>query len=99
MRKFGSLSSLSYSSIFSAEHCFGHVVHEHSRNRVEIIILLLDSHLPDYLVRAFVKKLARLSLGAPTDAAFGLIPFLLNLVIRFPGLQSLLSTSKDDIGT
>ncbi|CAG0921661.1 unnamed protein product [Notodromas monacha] len=55
---------------------------------------LSSAYLPDYLVRSFVKKFSRLALGAPCDALFGLLPIILNLIIRFPSLKSLVDAEN-----
>lgn len=61
-------------------------------------------HLPEYLVAAFVKKLARLSLHAPAPAIPMICDFIANLMIEHPGLRTLvnkkpLASSKKDDGT
>lgn len=52
-------------------------------------IFLASTHLPAYLAAAFIKRLSRLMLTAPTNALHMLIPFILNLVKRH-GLNVLL---------
>ncbi|XP_054248634.1 nucleolar complex protein 4 homolog isoform X2 [Indicator indicator] len=52
-------------------------------------LFLSSSHLPAYLVAAFVKRLARLALSAPPEALLMLIPFLCNLFRRHPACRLL----------
>ncbi|KAJ8311953.1 hypothetical protein KUTeg_009326, partial [Tegillarca granosa] len=47
-------------------------------------------HLPAYLVAAFAKKLARISLTAPTPGLTISIPFVYNLINRHPNCKVLL---------
>ena len=48
------------------------------------------SHLPEYLVCNFTKRLSRLSLTAPTNAVLMLLTLIRNLLIRHPNLQRLI---------
>ena len=54
------------------------------------------SHLPEYLVAAFAKKMARLSLHAPAPVIPIICQFIVNLMISHPGLKVLIhnTTSK-----
>ncbi|XP_059176208.1 nucleolar complex protein 4 homolog [Physella acuta] len=54
---------------------------------------LSSTHLPSYLVAAFVKRLARLSLHAPASAVYIIIPFIFNLINRHPALNVMLGRS------
>ncbi|KAI1293530.1 Nucleolar complex protein 4 -like protein [Halotydeus destructor] len=49
-------------------------------------IFLTSSHLPAYLVAAFVKRASRLCLTAPVDAQVILIPFIGNILVRHSSL-------------
>ncbi|XP_045599915.2 nucleolar complex protein 4 homolog isoform X1 [Procambarus clarkii] len=51
---------------------------------------LASSHIPEYLVAAFIKRLARLSLVAPTSSLVLILKFIANLLIRYPGLKKLI---------
>lgn len=51
---------------------------------------LASSHIPEYLVAAFIKRLARLSLVAPASSLVLILKFIANLLIRFPGLKKLI---------
>ncbi|XP_039627964.1 nucleolar complex protein 4 homolog [Polypterus senegalus] len=53
-------------------------------------LFLSSSHLPAYLVAAFVKRLARLALTAPPQALLMVIPFIYNLIRRHPSCRVLL---------
>lgn len=53
-------------------------------------IFLSSSHLPENLVAAFVKRLARLSLVAPPQDIITIIHFIGNLILRHPGLKRLI---------
>lgn len=53
-------------------------------------IFLSSSHLPVYLVAAFVKRLARLALTAPPTALLILLPFICNLIRRHPSCRVLI---------
>ncbi|RUS85637.1 hypothetical protein EGW08_006583 [Elysia chlorotica] len=55
---------------------------------------LTSTHLPSYLVAAFAKRLARLSLHAPTPALYISLPFIMNLISRHPACEVLLHRSE-----
>jgi len=46
--------------------------------------------LPEYLVSAFVKRIARLSLHAPAPCIPLIFDFITNLLVQHPGLQKLI---------
>ncbi|XP_016141683.1 nucleolar complex protein 4 homolog [Sinocyclocheilus grahami] len=50
-------------------------------------IFLSSTHLPAYLVAAFVKRFARLSLTAPPTALLILLSFICNLIRRHPSCR------------
>lgn len=54
-------------------------------------IFLSSSHLPENLVAAFAKRLARLALVAPPQDVTTIIYFIGNLILRHPGLKRLIS--------
>lgn len=66
----------------------------HAKYRARFFMLcdrfLASTHLPEYLVASFIKRLARLSLHAPSSCLHLIIKFIVNLLIRFPGLQRLI---------
>ena len=53
-------------------------------------LFLMSTHLPAYLVAAFVKRLSRLALSAPPSGAMLAIPFVCNLIKRHPSVQVLI---------
>lgn len=53
-------------------------------------IFLSSTHLPENLVAAFVKRLARLSLVAPPQDIVIILQFIGNLILRHPGLKRLI---------
>ncbi|XP_072517985.1 nucleolar complex protein 4 homolog [Salminus brasiliensis] len=53
-------------------------------------IFLSSSHLPVYLVAAFVKRLSRLALTAPPTALLVVLPFIYNLIRRHPSCRVLI---------
>lgn len=53
-------------------------------------IFLTSTYLPETLVAAFVKRLARLALIAPPQDILIIIYFIGNLIIRHPGLKRLI---------
>lgn len=54
-------------------------------------IFLSSSHLPENLVAAFAKRLARLALVAPPQDIITIIYFVGNLILRHPGLKRMIS--------
>ncbi|XP_045119278.1 nucleolar complex protein 4 homolog [Portunus trituberculatus] len=52
-------------------------------------LFLSSTHLPEYIAASFVKRLARLSLQAPSSCLFLVTKFICNLLVRFPGLEKL----------
>ncbi len=58
-------------------------------------LFLTSTHLPEYLVAAFVKRAARLALTAPANALLSIVPFIGNLLIRHPGLIKMLHGRED----
>ncbi|XP_078277959.1 nucleolar complex protein 4 homolog [Rhinoraja longicauda] len=58
-------------------------------------IFLSSSHLPAYLVAAFIKRLSRLALTAPPDSLLMVIPLICNLLRRHPSCHILLHRPTD----
>lgn len=58
---------------------------------------LIPSHLPEYLVAAFVKRLARLSLHAPAPCIPLILDFITNLLVQHPGVQKLVKRNDGPI--
>lgn len=59
-------------------------------------IFLSSSHLPENLVAAFAKRLARLALVAPPQDVITIIYFIGNLILRHPGLKRMISHPMGD---
>ncbi|KAJ8043517.1 Nucleolar complex protein 4-like [Holothuria leucospilota] len=57
-------------------------------------IFLSSTHLPSYLVCAFIKRLSRLSLVAPPNALEYVIPFIINLFVRHPNCNILVHRTE-----
>ncbi|XP_077317869.1 nucleolar complex protein 4 homolog [Lithobates pipiens] len=53
-------------------------------------LFLSSTHLPVYLVAAFIKRLSRLSLTAPPQVLLMIIPFICNLIRRHPACRPLI---------
>jgi U3 small nucleolar RNA-associated protein 19 len=51
----------------------------------------MSTHLPEYLVAAFVKRLSRLCLVGPANALLMVLPFIGNLLLRHKGLAGMIS--------
>ncbi|XP_060521989.1 nucleolar complex protein 4 homolog A [Cylas formicarius] len=60
-------------------------------------LFLSSTHLPENLVAAFVKRLARLALLASSEDIIIICNFIGNLIIRHPGLKCLLNKSSETI--
>lgn len=58
----------------------------------------VSSHLPVYLVAAFVKRLARLALTAPPTALLMVLPFVYNLIRRHPSCRILIHKPSTEDG-
>lgn len=58
-------------------------------------IFLKSSHLPSYLIAAFVKRMARMALHAPPSGALFVIAFVYNMLKRHPQIQIMLHHADD----
>ncbi|KRZ23720.1 Nitric oxide-associated protein 1 [Trichinella pseudospiralis] len=56
-----------------------------------------STHLPTYLVAAFIKKLSRLSLRAPLDSCIILLGLIRNWLIRHPACQFLANRQDEQL--
>lgn len=61
-------------------------------------IFLSSTHLPENLVAAFVKRLARLSLIAPPQDVIIILYFIGNLILRHTGLKKLICSKVGEEG-
>ncbi|XP_013099965.1 nucleolar complex protein 4 homolog A [Stomoxys calcitrans] len=59
-------------------------------------IFLTSTHLPENLVAAFIKRLARLSLISPPQDAIIMMYFIGNLLLRHLGLKKLICATQAD---
>ncbi|KAJ3010254.1 hypothetical protein HKX48_007513 [Thoreauomyces humboldtii] len=58
-------------------------------------LFLSSSQLPSYLIAAFVKRMARLSLAAPPAAIITIVPFAYNLLKKHPACLALIHRQTD----
>ena len=58
-------------------------------------LFLASSHLPEYLVAAFIKRLSRLCLTAPSNSILLILPFIGNLLIRHKGLLKMIDNTEE----
>ena len=58
-------------------------------------LFLASSHLPEYLVAAFVKRFSRLCLTAPANSILLVLPFIGNLLLRHKGLVKMIDNSEE----
>nr|XP_023023522.1 nucleolar complex protein 4 homolog B [Leptinotarsa decemlineata] len=59
-------------------------------------LFLSSTHLPENLVAAFVKRMARLALIAPSEDIIIICNFIGNLILRHPGLKCLLNNTESN---
>ncbi|KAI5612852.1 nucleolar complex protein 4-like [Silurus asotus] len=59
-------------------------------------IFLSSSHLPVYLIAAFIKRLSRLALTAPPTGLLIVLPFICNLIRRHPSCRVLIHRPSAD---
>merc|ERR1719348_796351 len=59
-------------------------------------IFLASTHLPETLVAAFVKRLARICLTAPATAIPTVLRFIHNLIFRHPGLVKMMDSPDSE---
>lgn len=62
-------------------------------------VFLTSTHLPSYLVAAFIKRVARLVLTAPPSGIIMAIPFICNLMKRHPSCQLLIHRAVKECKT
>lgn len=62
-------------------------------------LCLNSTHLPSYLVAAFLKRLGRLCLTAPPAGALFVIPLMYNMLKRHPQCESLVQKGKFGVAT
>jgi U3 small nucleolar RNA-associated protein 19 len=66
-----------------------------------IDMFLKSTHLPQYLVAAFIKRLSRLSLAAPANCVVLTTPLIMNLLSRHPNLLKIIHNPNpvDDLSS
>ena len=58
-------------------------------------LFLASSHLPEYLVAAFIKRFSRMCLTAPPNSILLMMPFIGNLLLRHKGLQKMIDNTEE----
>ena len=58
-------------------------------------LFLASSHLPEYLVAAFIKRFSRLCLTAPANSILLLLPFIGNLLLRHKSLVKMIDNTEE----
>ncbi|KAJ1520775.1 hypothetical protein ONE63_003869 [Megalurothrips usitatus] len=86
--------NLEYPNIFSKLYSMFEPEIFHTKFKARLFYLsdmfLSSSHLPENIVAAFAKRLARLSLVAPPEDIHIILMFIGNLILRHPGLKLLI---------
>ena len=60
-------------------------------------LFLMSTHLPAYLVAAFIKRLSRIALRAPPYGVALIVKFVANLIRRHPNCKVLIHRKKDKV--
>ncbi|CAL4143358.1 unnamed protein product, partial [Meganyctiphanes norvegica] len=70
----------------------------HAKYRPRFFMLcdnfLSSTHLPEYLVAAFIKRFARLALVAPSSCLVLILKFIANILIRYRSLQRMINNPE-----
>lgn len=86
--------NLEYPNIFSKLYSMFEPEIFHTKFKARLFYLsdmfLSSTHLPENIVAAFAKRLARLSLVAPPEDIHIILMFIGNLILRHPGLKLLI---------
>ena len=84
-----------YKKLYSL--CTPELMHAKYRARFFYLanLFLASSHLPEYLVAAFVKRFSRLCLTAPANSILLVLPFIGNLLLRHKGLVKMIDNSEE----
>ncbi|XP_067004241.1 nucleolar complex protein 4 homolog B [Anabrus simplex] len=87
--------NLDYPNIFTKLYSMFEPEIFHTRYKARLFYLsdlfLSSTHLPENLVAAFAKRLARLTLVAPPQDILVILMFIGNLILRHPGLKRLIN--------
>ncbi|KAG5895422.1 hypothetical protein JTB14_037581 [Gonioctena quinquepunctata] len=93
--------NLDYPNIFAKLYSMFEPEIFHTKYKARLFYLsdlfLSSTHLPENLVAAFAKRMARLALIAPSEDIIIICNFIGNLILRHPGLKCLLH--NPDFGT
>ncbi|XP_057327744.1 nucleolar complex protein 4 homolog [Microplitis mediator] len=86
--------NLEYPNIFTKLYAMFEPEIFHTKYKARLFYLsdlfLSSTHLPEALVAAFIKRLARLTLVAPPEDILIILLFIGNLLLRHPGLKCLI---------
>ena len=84
-----------YKKLYSL--CTPELMHAKYRARFFYLanLFLASSHLPEYLVAAFVKRFSRLCLTAPANSILLVLPFIGNLLLRHKGLVKMIDNTEE----
>lgn len=92
---------LEYPNIFTKLYSMFEPEIFHTKYKARLLylsdIFLSSTHLPETLVAAFAKRLARLALVAPQEDITAIITFIGNLMVRHPGLKRLMGDGATEI--
>lgn len=90
--------NLDYPNIFAKLYSMFEPEIFHTKYKARLFYLsdlfLSSTHLPENMVAAFAKRLARLALLAPSEDVIIICNFIGNLILRHPGLKCLLHNSN-----
>ncbi|XP_015114111.1 nucleolar complex protein 4 homolog B [Diachasma alloeum] len=93
--------NLEYPNIFTKLYSMFEPEIFHTKYKARLFYLsdlfLSSTHLPEALVAAFAKRLARLTLVAPPEDILIILLFIGNLLLRHPGLKRLIDHPKGGI--
>lgn len=91
--------NLEYPNIFTKLYSMFEPEIFHTKYKARLFYLsdlfLSSTHLPEALVAAFAKRLARLTLVAPAEDILIILLFVGNLLLRHPGLKRLIDHPQD----
>lgn len=92
---------LEYPNIFTKLYSMFEPEIFHTKYKARLLylsdIFLTSTHLPETLVAAFAKRLARLALVAPQEDISALCTFIGNLMVRHPGLKRLMGDGSPEV--
>lgn len=90
--------NLEYSDFFQQLYCLLEPAITYVKYRARFLfwcdLFLTTTHISAQIVASFVKKMSRLALTSPPDTILILLPFIGNLFIRHPTIQSMLARKE-----